>query len=120
VKYRIYQLNENFEAVLTSDTTKLLFENIRNNLSLQEIISNTRILANYFLGNSRKLEFGLKPIAVKELFETEKVKEAILTKSYRELGINKQTLSCMRQRLRDRGKIRLYNTTKWHFRNAED
>ncbi|HVB13093.1 MAG TPA: hypothetical protein VNE86_08150 [Nitrososphaerales archaeon] len=48
-------------AMLSQDTIRLLFEKLRYNLSLEEIIFNTRILANFFLGR-KTLSFNLKPV----------------------------------------------------------
>jgi CRISP-associated protein Cas1 len=119
INYRVYRLNDNFEAVLSSDTSKLLFERVRFNLSLQEIIMNCRVLAKFVLGESRALSFNLKPIDFKPVFETDRVKGLILSKSARELGMNKSSLWYQKKRLSERGTIRLYNSSKWHFHNAE-
>jgi hypothetical protein len=119
INYRVYRLNDNFEAVLSSDTSKLLFERVRFNLSLQEIIMNCRVLAKFVLGESRTLSFNLKPIDFKPVFETDRVKGLILSKSARELGMNKSSLWYQKKRLSERGTIRLYNSSKWHFHNAE-
>lgn len=119
IDYKVYRLNDNFEAVLSSDTAKLLFERVRFNLSLQEIVMNCRALARFMLGEERKLAFDLKPVSVKTVFETNRVKRLILTKSARELGMNKSTLWYQKKRLSDRGTIRLYNPSKWHFHNAQ-
>ena len=111
----VYRLNDNYEAMLSQDTARLLFERVRFNLSLEEIIFNSRTLARYMLGENRKLAFSLKPIEVKDVFETDPVKQAILTKSHNELGINKSTLWYQKKQLRETGRVRLYNSTKQYF-----
>jgi CRISPR-associated protein Cas1 len=114
-KDKNHRLTDSFEAILSKKTIDLLWQNFRSNLSLEEIILNTRRFAGFLLGKSQSLEFALKPVAVKETFETQAVKERILTKSHRELGINKSSLWYMRQRLKETGSVRLYNKTKQHF-----
>ncbi len=49
------------------------------------------MLANYMLGK-KSLGFSLNPIEVRALFETEEMKSEVLTKSCRELGMDKSTL----------------------------
>jgi hypothetical protein len=70
------------------------------------------------LGKNQKLDFSLRPIEVKEIFESEQVKQTVLTKTARELGMNKSTLWYQKKMLRERGSIRLYNISKYHFQNA--
>lgn len=89
--------------------------NFKLGLKLEEIILNTRRFASFLLGKSQSLEFVLKPVVVKEAFEKDAVKEMILTKSHRELGMNKSTLWYERKRLREAGSVRLYNKTKGYF-----
>lgn len=114
-KDRNHFLTDTYEAMLSQETIRLLFERFTSNLSLEEIILNTRRFASFLLGKSQYLEFALKPVAVKETFETEAVKEKILTKSHRELKMNKSSLWYMRQRLKETGSVRLYDKTKRHF-----
>jgi CRISP-associated protein Cas1 len=108
-------LTDTYEAMLSQKTISLLFQNFKSNLKLEEIILNSRRFASFLLGKSQSLEFVLKPVVVKESFEKDAVKEIILTKSHRELGMNKSTLWYQRRRLRETGSIRLYNKTKQHF-----
>jgi len=63
-------------------------------------------LASFLLERNQSLEFALKPVAVKETFETEAVKQGILTRSHRELGMNKSTLWYQRKRLRETWSVR--------------
>jgi len=64
---------------------------------------------------SQSLEFALGPVRVKETFEKVAVKEMILTKLHRELGMNKSTLWYQRKRLRETGSVRLYDKTRQYF-----
>jgi len=112
---RTHFVTDGYEVMLEQETVKALFERFRFNLSLEEIILNARILANFLLGKKETLSFILRPIQVRALFETEGMKVKVLTKSYRELGMNKSTLFYQRQRLRETGSLRIYNTTKRHF-----
>lgn len=100
---------------LHSPAIDLLISKLKNNLRLDEIIQNTRILARFLLGNSEGLSFDLRPVEVKDLFEKDQVKQTILKKSYRELGMNKSTLWYQKKRLEQTGSIRIYNKTKQYF-----
>ncbi|MDG7001549.1 MAG: CRISPR-associated endonuclease Cas1, partial [Nitrososphaerota archaeon] len=112
-------MTDTYEAMLSQRTISLLFQNFKSNLKLEEIIINTRRFASFLLDRSQSLEFALKPIAVRKVFETQTVKEQILTKSHRELAMNKSTLWYQRKRLRETGSVRLYNKTRQYFeRNA--
>ena len=113
-------LTDTYEAMLSQKTIALLFQNFRSNLKLEEIILNTRRLASFLLGRSQSFEFVLRPVAVKEAFEKDAVKEMILTKSHRELGMNKSTLWYQRKRLRETGSVRLYNKTRHYFGSHEE
>jgi CRISPR-associated protein Cas1 len=116
---RTHFLTDGYEVMLEQETVRTLIEKIRFNLPLEEIISNCRILAKFMLGKDKMLSFNLKPIDVKPVFETDQVKQAILTKSYKELGMNKSTLWYQKKRLKERNSIRLFNISKYHFSNAE-
>jgi CRISPR-associated protein Cas1 len=109
-------LTDTYEAMLSQRTIRLLFQNFRVNTSLEEIIMNTRRLAGFLLGRSESLEFALRPVVVKETFETQAVKEKILTKSHWELGMNKSTLWYQRKRLRETGSVRLYSKTMGYYK----
>lgn len=89
--------------------------NFKLGLKLEEIILNTRRFTRFLLGKSQSLEFALKPIRVTETFEKDAVKEMILTKSHRELGMNKSTLWYQRKRLKGTRLVRLYSKTKGYF-----
>jgi hypothetical protein len=72
-------------------------------------------LANLFLDGNPRVDFALKPVMIKEIFETQTVKEKILNKSHRELKMNKSTLWYQRRRLERTGSVKLYNKTRVHF-----
>jgi hypothetical protein len=107
IKYNVFRLNDNYEAMLSQDTARLLFERVRFNLNLEEIIFNAQVLVRFMLGENRTLSFSFKPIEMKPLFETDQVKETILTKTARELKMNKSTLWYQKKQLREKGRIRL-------------
>ena len=115
IKGKKFGFTDDYDVEITKDTAKLLLEKIRLNLSLEEIILNTRIFANYLLGKNQTLSFKLDSIPVKEIFETEEVKSKVLTRTYRELGMNKSTLWYQKKRLGEKGSLRIYNKTKQYF-----
>jgi CRISPR-associated protein Cas1 len=112
---RTHFLTDGYEVMLQQETVRSLIEKIRLNLSLEEILFNCRILAKFMLGNNKTLSFSLKPLQVKPLFENDQVKHAILSKSFRELGMNKSTLWYQKKRLSERGSIRIYNKTAFRL-----
>lgn len=101
--------------MLSEKTIRLLFMNFKLGLKLEEIILNARRFAGYLMGKGQSLEFSLKPVRVREAFEKDAVKEMIMTRSHRELGMNKSTLWHQRKRLRETGSVRLYNKTRQYF-----
>ncbi len=112
---RNHFLTDTYEAMLSEKTISHLFMNFKLNLKLEEIILNTRRFASFLLGKSQSLEFVLRPVVVKEAFEKDDVKEMILTKSHRELEMNKSTLWYQRRRLRETGSVKLYKKTRLFF-----
>ncbi len=117
-KDRNHYLTDTYEAMLSEKTIRLLFMNFKLNLRLEEIILNTRRFANFLLGRSQSLEFVLRPVAVKEAFEKDAVKEMILTRLPRDLGMNKSTLWYQRRRLEKTGSVRLYEKTRQYFESG--
>ncbi len=105
-------ITDTYEAMLSQKTVGFLFEHFKYLVSLEEIILNARKLAHFMLKRSSQLEFALKRVVVKEIFETQAVKDKILTKSHRELKMNKSTLWYQRKRLNETGSVRLYNNTR--------
>ena len=108
-------LTDTYEAMLSEKTIRLLFMNFKLGLKLEEIVLNMRRFASFLMGRNQGLEFTLKPVSVKETFEKDAVKEMILTKSHRELGMNKSTLWYQRKRLGETGSVRLYSKTKQYY-----
>ena len=111
---KTHYLTDGYEVMLEQQTVRSLFDNVKMNLSLEEIIFNARILTNFLL-RRKILSFSLKPISVKPLFENEEMKSKVLTRSYRDLGMNKSTLWYQRKLLKERGSLRLYNKTKQYY-----
>lgn len=101
--------------MLSHKTIQLLFDRLRFNLTLEEIILNTRRLPNFMIRDNHTLAFVLKSIVIKKSFETEVVRNKILTQSYRELIMNKSTLWYQRKRLGETGSICIYNNTRQYF-----
>ncbi|MDG6988264.1 MAG: CRISPR-associated endonuclease Cas1 [Nitrososphaerota archaeon] len=114
-KDRNHFLTDTYEAMLSQRTISLLFMNFKLGLKLEEIIQNTRRFANFLLGRNQNMEFVLRPVKVKEAFEKDTVKEMILTKSHRELGMAKSTLWYQKKRLEETGSVRLYEKTRQFF-----
>ena len=112
---RAHFLTDGYEVVLEQETVRTLIEKIRFNLSLEEILFNCRIFAKFLLEEKRGLDLSLKPIRVRDVFENDQVKQAILTKTARQLGMNKSTLWYQKKRLEQTGSVYVYNRTKHHF-----
>jgi CRISPR-associated protein Cas1 len=109
-----YSFNDNYELRLSEDTINMLFDNVRFNLSLQELILNCRNLAKFILGES-ELSFKLKPVDVKKRFENDLVFQSVLEKTARQLGMNKSTHWYQRKQLKEKGALRLYRNTRQYF-----
>ncbi len=112
---RTHYISEGYEVILNEEPVKILLERLKLNLSMQEIIFNCRIFARYLLGKKADLAFELEPIPVRDRFETEKVKQKILSSNFRKLRMNKSTLWYQRKRLEETAAIRLYTKTKQYF-----
>jgi hypothetical protein len=111
----VYEYTDKFDIMLKEETCRMLFERLHFNLSLQKIIMATRSVAKFMLGGCKEeLTFDLKPLEIRESFETEEVKQAILTKTVRQLGMSKSSHWNERKKLRETGLIRLYRKT-WHY-----
>ena len=99
---------------LAEATINMLFDNVRFNLSLQELILNCRILAKFILGES-ELSFKLKPVDVKKRFENDLLFQLVLEKTARQLGINKSTHWYQRKQLKEKGTLKLYRNTRQYY-----
>ncbi len=113
-KMKASMVNSRYETVLTQDSISLLMSNLKLNLSLEEIIVNTRALARYIIGKSNSINFKVKPIDVRRNDDQE-TKELILSKYASELKVNKSTLWYQKKRLLERGSVRLYAKTANHL-----
>ncbi len=109
-----YGFTDQYEVEITKETARLLLEKITLNLSLEEMIRNGRILAKHMTDLSENLSFSLQPVQVRRK-DTLLTKELIMSKSHRELGMNKSTLWYMKRRLERTGSIRLYGKTSDRF-----
>lgn len=112
---RTHYLTDGYEVMLEPETVKTLIEKIRFNLSMEELLFNSRIFAKFLLGDRKMLDFSLRPIQIREVFETDKVKNLILSKSARELGVPKATLFYQKKMLREKGTLRLYRTSRRYY-----
>jgi len=114
-----HRLTDEYTVLLDPETIRLLFEKLKLNLSLEELIFNARILAKHILGQKERLDFVLEPIRTGTLSEPSRIKETILSKSASQLGMNKSTLWYMKKRLEHTGSIRLYSKTKPYFKSNQ-
>jgi hypothetical protein len=112
---RTFRVTDDYKILLDPETIKTLFDDLKLNLSVEELIFNARILAKHILAQKERLDFALKPIRTGTLSEPSRIKETILSKTASELGMNKSTLWYMKKRLERNGSIRLYGKTKHHF-----
>jgi CRISPR-associated protein Cas1 len=75
------------------------------------LLDNVRILANYVIGRSRGLKFGVPKIEISRN-DTNEVRDGIISitpKERKSLGINKSTLWYQQKAIREGKKIKLYN-----------
>jgi len=108
---RTHQLNDDYKIMLDPETIRTLFDSLKLNMSVEELIFNARILAKHILRQKEGLDFALKPIRTDTLSEPSHIKQTILSKSPRQLGMNKSTLWYMRRRLQQTGTVRIYGKT---------
>lgn len=111
---KVFKKNESYEVLVSEDSIKILVDKLRLNLSLQEIIDNTRQLAKFLIGKNKKLVFNLKPIEIRRT-DNIGVKQLIQMKTAKELGINKSTLWYQKKRLNENGTIRIYIKTRQYY-----
>lgn len=79
------------------------------------MLLNCRTPARYFVREKASLEFALKPVRTHRLFEPSLVKGTVMSKSPIQIGVNKSTLWCMKERLESAGSIRLHEKTRQRF-----
>ena len=115
-------VTENYNIRLRENTAKALIEKIRLNFnakalyngkyySYQNILyENIRLLANYIMGKSGKLQFNVPEFKIKREDSTDvRSKVLNLTQEDRKrLGINKSTLWYMQKHIRESKRIKVY------------
>lgn len=115
-------VTENYNIRLREATAKALIEKIRLNFnsrvlyngkyySYQNVLyENVRVLANYIIGKSDKLQFSIPEFEINRTDNTEiRNKVASLTAEDRKrLGINKSTLWYMQKHIREGKRIKVY------------
>ena len=112
---KTHKLTDEYEILLNPSTIKTLIEKIRFNLSMEELLFNSRLFARFLLEEKKTLDFVLRPIHVPKMFETDRIKSLILSKSARQLGVPKATLFYQKKMLRETGTLRLYRTTRRYY-----
>ena len=103
-----------YETRITQETICILYDYIRLNLQLIDIINQTRALAKYMMHETSTLTFNPLPIHVKRKVSPI-TKQLILNHTARQLGMNKSTHWYMKKRLQRTGILNQYNTTRYHF-----
>lgn len=111
---KTHYLTDGYEVVLEPETVRVAVEKVKSNLSLGEILFNARVFAKSLLGE-RRLAFALKPVRVNDVFESDSVKLAVLTKTATQLGMNRSTHWYQRKMLRERGALKLYQKTRRYY-----
>ena len=116
-------VTENYNIRLRENTAKALIEKIRLNFnaralyngkyySYQNILyENVRLLANYIIGKSSKLQFNVPEFKIKREDNTD-IRSKVLSltpKDRKKLGINKSTLWYMQKHVREGKRIKVYN-----------
>ena len=115
-------VTENYNIRLRESAAKALVEKIKQNFnaralydgryySYQNILyENVRLLANYIIGKSSKLQFNVPEFKIKREDNTDiRSKVASLTPEDRKkLGINKSTLWYMQKHIKEGKRIKVY------------
>jgi len=115
-------VTENYNIRLRETTAKALIEKIRLNFnsrvfyngkyySYQNVLyENVRMLANYIMGKSSKLQFNIPEFEIKREDNTE-VRNKVLSltpQDRKRLNINKSTLWYIQKHIKDEKKIKIY------------
>ena len=115
-------VTENYNIRLRENTAKALIEKIRLNFnakalyngkyySYQNILyENVRLLANYIIGKSGKLQFNIPEFEIKREDNTE-IRNKVLSltpQDRKRLGINKSTLWYMQKHVKEGKRIKVY------------
>ena len=115
-------VTENYNIRLRESTAKALIEKIKLNFnaralyngkyySYQNILyENVRLLANYIMGKSGKLQFNVPEFVIKREDNTD-IRSKVLSltpQDRKKLGINKSTLWYMQKHVREGKRIKVY------------
>ena len=115
-------VTENYNIRLRDNTAKALIEKIRLNFnarafyngkyySYQNILyENVRLLANYIIGKSGKLQFNVPEFRIKREDNTD-IRSKVLSltpEDRKKLGINKSTLWYMQKHIKEGKRIKVY------------
>jgi CRISPR-associated protein Cas1 len=115
-------VTENYNIRLRANTAKALIEKIRLNFnsrvlyngkyySYQNILyENVRILANYIIGKSGKLQFNIPQLNIKreDRIELRDRIASLTAEDRKRLGLNKSTLWYMQKKIKEGKKIKVY------------
>ncbi len=115
-------VTENYNIRLRENTAKALIEKIRLNFNARALYNgkyynyqnilyeNVRLLANYIIGKSGKLQFNVPEFKIKREDNTD-VRSKVLSLTPQDrnrLGINKSTLWYMQKHIREGKRIKVY------------
>jgi CRISPR-associated protein Cas1 len=116
-------VTENYNIRLRENTAKALIEKIRLNFnsrvlyngkyySYQNILyENVRVLANYIIGKSGKLQFNIPQLNIKreDSIELRDRIASLTAEDRKRLGINKSTLWYMQKKIKEGKTIKVYS-----------
>ena len=115
-------VTENYNIRLRESTAKALIEKIKLNFNARALYSgkyysyqnilyeNVRLLANYIMGKSNKLQFSIPEFKMKREDNTD-VRSKVLSltpEDRKRLGINKSTLWYMQKHIKEGKRIKVY------------
>ena len=115
-------VTESYNIRLRENTAKALIEKIRLNFNARAVYNgkyysyqnilyeNIRLLANYIMGKSGKLQFNVPEFVIKREDNTD-IRSKVLSltpKNCKTLGINKSTLWYMQKHIREGKKVKIY------------
>ena len=118
-------ITENYNIRLRESAAKALIEKIRFNFNTTALYNgkyftyqnilyeNIRLLANYIIGKSNKLQFNIPLFNIKRE-DSADIREKLLSLTpadRKKLGINKSTLWYMQKHVKEGKRIKIYNKT---------
>ncbi len=125
-------VTENYNIRLRENTAKALIEKIRLNFNARAfyngkcysyqnmLYENVRLLANYIIGKSGKLQFNVPEFKIKREDNTD-IRSKVLSlmpQDHRRLGINKSTLWYIQRHIKEGKKINVYGKVISKINNA--